>query len=56
MQLLSLLLALLGPAASFDRAQDDTVVAQSLFGGLPIDGIHCDRGLVIASSSTNDIS
>ena len=43
MQLLSLLLALLGPAASFDRAQDDTVVAQSLFGGLPIDGIHCDR-------------
>jgi hypothetical protein len=43
MQLLTLLLALLAPAASFDRAADDTVVAQSLFGGLPIDGIHCDR-------------
>ena len=36
MQLLTLLLALLGPAAN------PTVVAQSLFGGLPIDGIHCD--------------
>jgi hypothetical protein len=37
MQLLTLLLALLAPAAN------PTMVAQSLFGGLPIDGIHCDR-------------
>jgi hypothetical protein len=37
MQLLTLILALLAPAAN------PTMVAQSLFGGLPIDGIHCDR-------------
>jgi hypothetical protein len=36
MQLLSLLLVLLVPPAQ------PTMVAQSLFGGLPIDGIHCD--------------